>query len=349
VKRLALVALVAACGGAPPPVEPAIPPEKKPAPPPVVEWSKLVGPITAVEVNTSDATLVPKVKDAVASVVGKPLDREALRAALDTALALPGVAEIGARATQLADGVQLLVDVTPQPTLHALVAREAGGKLLQLPGQLTSAIGLPVDPALLDALGVQYREQYLAQGYTDATVAWKQADAGKGAVDAIIEITPGKASTITAVDFKGNAHVKKADLVKAVGDGFAPNSPWNPEIVTRGSLLVTSYYYDHGYVNASVEEPPPPGQPGPVVYAITEGDQFRVGTLSVTNASAADAKKYLAMIGVKQGQIFNRSAIAEGIQKIEQSLKDSGQVVVPVTNVDSKKKVVDLEFKISKG
>ena len=129
----------------------------------MVEWSKLVGPIKAVDVNTPDATLVAKVKDAVAGVVGKPLDRGALRTALTVAIALPGVSDVGAHGTQLADGIQLVLDVTPQPTLHALVAREVGGADLPLPGQLTSAIGLPVDPALLDALGVQLRELYLSK------------------------------------------------------------------------------------------------------------------------------------------------------------------------------------------
>jgi outer membrane protein assembly factor BamA len=348
---LCAVGVLASCGGTPAPVEPTIPVEKKPEPPSVVEWSKLVGPIKTIDVTTPDATLVAKVKDALAGVVAKPLDRRELRNALTGVIALPGVSEASVHATQLADGIQLIVDVTPQPTLHALAAREVGGQDLVLPGQLTSAIGLPVDPSLLDALGVQLRDLYLSKGFTEASVEWKQTAAAKGAVDVAVEVTPGKASVITAVEFKGNAHIKKADLVKAVGEGFAPNSPWNADIVTRGSLLVTSYYYDHGYVNVAVEEPTPPGMPGPVVYSITEGDQFRVGKLELTGESAANTKKYLGLIGVKQGDVFNRSVIADGLTKLNEALKANGETdayVRPITNVDTKKKVIDLKFEVSK-
>lgn len=343
----ALAFIAAACGGSQGTSE-LVPVEKKPETPTVVEWSKLVGPIKAVDVSSPDATLVARVKEAVSSIVGKPLDRAALRVALTTALGLQGVSEVSAHATQLADGIQVIVDVVPEPMLHALVAREVGGQNLTLPGQLSSAIGLPVDPSLLDALGVQLRDQYLAKGYTDAGVEWKQTPAGSGAVDVAVEVTPGKASIITAVDFKGNAHVKKADLLKVVGDGFAPNSPWNTDTVTRGSLLVTGYYFDHGYVNVAVEEPQPPGQPGPVVYTISEGDQFRLGKLELTGVANADVKKYLAMINLKQGQIFNRTAVADGLAKMNEALRESGQFVTPDTNIDTKKKVIDLKFQVIK-
>jgi outer membrane protein assembly factor BamA len=351
VKRLAVVVALASCGGSPAPIEPTIPPDKKPETPQIVEWTKLVGPIKAVDVATPDATLVAKVKDSLAGVIGKPIDRDELRTALAVALGIPGVSEVSAHATQLADGVQLVVDVTPQPTLHALAAREVGGADLPLPGLLTSAIGLPVNPVLLDQLGSQLQELYLSKGFTEASVDWKQTVVAKGAVDVAVEVTPGKASIVTAIDFKGNAHVKKADLLKAIGDSLAPNTPWNTDVITRGSLLVTNYYYNHGYVNVAVEEPQPPGQPSPVVYTISEGDQYRVGKLELTGASPADTKKYIALLGVKQGEVFNRTAITDGMAKLNEALKTSApdSIVVPNTKVDDKKKVIDINFEILKG
>jgi outer membrane protein insertion porin family len=351
--KIAVAMLVlAGCGSAPPP-EPAIPlpTDKKPAVAQVVEWKKLVGPIKAVDVTSPDATLVPKVKDALAGVIGKPLDRRELRTALTIVSQLTGVSEASAHGTQLADGIELVVEITPQPMLHALVAREVGGGELGLAGQLTSAIGLPVDPSLLDQLGQQIYTDYLAKGFTEATVTWKQTPAGQGAVDVAVEVTPGKASTITAVDFKGNAHAKKADLLKALGNDFAANTPWTSNLVARGWSALTNYYYDRGYVNVAVEEPQPPGQAGPLVYTITEGDQFHVGKLDFAGAPAADAKKYLGMIGVKQGQVFNRSAIAAGLKKVEEAIQAGGDhaFVLPTTNIDPKKKVIDLKFEIEKG
>ncbi|HEY1549242.1 MAG TPA: POTRA domain-containing protein, partial [Kofleriaceae bacterium] len=319
--RLAvLLAAVAACGGSPP-VEPNIPLQKKPEPPPVVEWSKLVGPIKTIDVNTPDATLVAKIKDTFAPVIGKPIDRSTLRNSLTIATTLPNVADIDARATQLADGVAMTIDITPQPTLHGLVAREAGGSDLPLPGQLSSAIGLPVDPGLLDALGGQLVDTYLSNGYADASVTWKQTQAGSGSVDVAVEVTPGKPSTISTVDFKGNTHIKKADLLKALNDTFPANTPWTIGRVMHGQLVVETYYYDHGYINVAVEQPRPPGDIAPLIYTITEGDQFHVGKLEFINVQPAESKKFLGTLGFKTGDVFNRSAISAGIEKLNASLK----------------------------
>ncbi|HEX4451051.1 MAG TPA: POTRA domain-containing protein [Kofleriaceae bacterium] len=347
--RLALVfaGVVAACGGSQP-VEPTIPVQKKPEPPPVIEWSKLVGPIKTVDVATPDATLVAKVKETFAPVIGKPLDRSTLRDSLTIATTLAGVADISARATQLADGIAVTLDVTPQPPLHALAAREVGGKDLPLPGQLSSAIGLPVDPSLLDALGNQLVETYLSNGYADASVAWKQTQAGSAGVDVAVEVTPGKASIISSIDFQGNSHAKKADLAKLLTDTFPANAPWTIDRVMRGQFLVTSYYYDHGFVNVAVEQPKPAGTTAPLIYTIIEGDQFRVGKLEFTD-KPAESKKYLGMLGIKPGDIFNRSAVSAGIEKLNASLKAEDRAFVPITNIDTKKKVIDLKFELQKS
>jgi hypothetical protein len=334
--RLALVfaGVVAACGGSQTPVEPTIPPQKKPEPPPVVEWSKLVGPIKTLDVNTPDATLVAKVKDTFAPVIGKPLDRSMLRDSLTIASTL--------------DGIAVTIDVTPQPMLHALVAREVGGRDLPLPGQLTSAIGLPVDPGLLDALGNEIADTYLSNGYADASVAWKETQAGSG-VDVAVEVTPGKPSVISTVDFKGNAHAKKADLIKALTDTFPANAPWTIDRVMRGQFLVTAYYYDHGYVNVAVEQPKPPGDTAPLVYAITEGDQFRIGKLEFIDVKPDESKKFLGVLGIKSGDVFNRSAVSAGIEKLNDLLKADKRAFIPITNIDTKKKVIDLKFEQQKS
>ena len=354
--RLLAIALVAAlgCGGGAaetPVAKPVAHPDVPAGPPPIIDWAKLVGPIKSVSVTTPDHTLAPRAKELLTGEVGKPIDRSRLRGVLSKILEISGVADVSASATQLPDGVELVVDVVPEPTLHALTAREVGGADIVTPGQLATAVGLPIDLALLDAVGRQLRDQYLERGFVDVSVDWKQTAAGKGQVDIAIEITPGKASTIASVEFKGNSHAKRDDLVKAINNDLVTGTPWNSDRVDRATLLLTSYYYDHGYVNVAVEGPKPAGGPSPAVFSITEGDQFKVGMLDVTGVSAADAKKYLALIGVKTKDVFSRSAIVAGVQKITEAVHAAGMPtgnVLPLTKVDTAKKTIDLTLEISK-
>jgi outer membrane protein insertion porin family len=356
VKRLALIAALAACGGpvarpvGPAPVgEPAK--VAAPAPAAAVAWDKLVGPIRAVEVTSSDATLVPAARELLAAEVGHPLDRFRLRGVLARLLVARGVGDVTARGIQRADGITLVVELAPQPSVHALAAREAGGTEVAVPGQLSFSLGLPLDPAMIDAIADQMRERYLERGFVDVAVDWRTKPAAGGQVDVTIEIVPGKAVIVDAVEFRGNTHVGKAELTKVLVGELTAGSPWLDDKVTRARLLLTSYYYDHGFINVSIDDPKPAGEHTTLVFPIREGDQYKIGKVELKGLLVADAKKYLPLLGTKRGDVFNRSTIASGLVKIQEAAKAAGQgdvVVTPLTNIDPAKKLVDLTLDVGK-
>jgi outer membrane protein assembly factor BamA len=157
-------------------------------------------------------------------------------------------------------------------------------------------------------------------------------------------VTPGKASTVTSVAMKGNKKVKQADLVKLVT--IAPNSPYLAPAMDNAVDALVTYYQDHGFINITVTAPTPTGGPAVATFAINEGDQFHVGKLEVTGVSAEDAKKYLAMLAVKKGDVFSRSAIKKGIDKIQAAV---AKEVDPITHLDIVKKTIDLQLAVPKS
>ena len=92
-KRL-LIAALAACGGgtaqAPVVEKPAVHADVPVGPPPVIEWTKLVGPIKSVSVTTPDHTLRAARQGAAeaSEVGGKAIDRRRLRGVLSSILEL---------------------------------------------------------------------------------------------------------------------------------------------------------------------------------------------------------------------------------------------------------------------
>lgn len=346
-----LLFLLAACGGSQAPVEtPTLSTGSATTTAATeVTWSELDGAIKVVTVKSDDQTQVASVKLLLAGEVGKPLDRRRLRDELSQLVGSKGIADATATAIQLADGIELVITVRPEPALHALTAHEAGGADIPLPGQLATATGLPLDPNVLDAVVNQLREQYLAKGFTAVTATWKQTEAKQTdtaahQVDVAIEVTPGKASTVTSVAMKGNKKLKQGDLVKVVTIG--PNSPFNSDAMDRAVVALTTYYYDHGFINITVTAPVPAGRPAVATFVITEGDQFRLGKVEVTGVPAADARKYLAMLSIKKGDVFSRSAVQKGIQKIQAAV---AKEVDPITHLDIAKKTIDLELAVPKS
>lgn len=314
-------------------------------PPPEVEWTALVGPIRTVDVTSPDATLVPRARELVTGEVGKPIDRQRLRGELADVLALHGVADVSARGVQLADGVRLVVELTPQATVHALAAHEAGGAAVSLPGQLATAVGLPIDPALLDSIAGMLRDRYLVAGHVDAAVEWHATPAGAGLVDVAIEITPGNAVTIDRVEFTGTTHAKREDLIRALDGELAPGTPWVSDHVERARLILTSYYYDHGFIDVLVSTPTPTGERVAVVFPIKEGNQYRIGKLEVTGVDPKTAKSYQALAGVKSGDVFDRSKLAAGLDKIREAAHAN---VVPQSEVHPDRKRIDFRLEVSK-
>jgi len=346
VKRLVLVLLAACGGGAGNTDRPTLPPVTTPTgPAPEVAWNLLEGAVKTVTVKSDDATEAAAAKQMLAGEVGKPLDRARLREELTQVLGIKGVGDVNASAVQLADGVELVVTLVPSRNLRGLTAKEVGGQDIPLPGLLSTAAGLPLDPTLLAKVVAEVRAEYLAKGYTDVQVAWKATEVEKNQVDVSIEITPGKATTITTVEFKGNAHAKKTELLKAMEGTVVASSPWNNELVDRASLQLSAYYYDHGYINVAVDPPKPSGGAAPALFTIIEGDQFRLGKLDVKGVPDTDAKKYLAMVTLKKGDVFSRKSMQEGIIKIQNTAQTQ---VEPVTNIDAKKKTIDVTLDLTK-
>jgi outer membrane protein assembly factor BamA len=338
------IVLAAACGGAPP-----IPPAPTPAPklPPVappagptVAWEELAGPVRAVDVIGIDGPLRDEARRAVAAELGAALDRGRLRGELATIFALDGVADVRARGTQLADGIRLVVEVTPQPVVHDVVVREVGGPSSSAAHEL---VGKPLDPKGLDRAVAQLRAGYRERGFVDVRADWATSPGGGPRVDIAIEIVPGRRLVFAGVELRGANHLPKTELLAEIASDIVSGEPWGDDRVEHASLLVSAAYYDHGFVNVKVDVEPKPatGERGTVVFVISEGDQYRYGALDITGVPAP-----VPAIGLKRGQLFSRKDVMATIEKLKAATQ--AKDVVPSTKIDPKKKTIDLTFEVQK-
>ena len=322
--------------------------EKRPALAPAtseVAWTALSGPIRAVDVTGGDPAARAAAHALVAPEVGATaIDRGRLRDELTAVLGVRGISDVEARATQRADGVALTIAITPQPTIHTVAAREGTGAPFAVAGVFGAATGLPLDRSLLRTITEQLRDRYVARGYRSALASWSTSPAGPGRVDVMIDVTPGTAVTIAAVTFTGNAHSSRAELTKTLDGTVAAATPWLDDRIERARLLLLAYYYDHGYIQSTVTIAPPTGDHANAEFAIVEGAQYRIGKLAVTGVPPADAKHYVELLGVHKGDVFSRTAVIAGSDKIREASKATS--INPLSNVDEAKHAVDLTFEI---
>lgn len=346
--RLALI-VVAACGGSPakpqPPATPVEPAAVQTTP------DQLTGPVQSVAVHAADHR--DELEAIVNPLAGKPLDPFTLRERLVQVLAVPGVADVVARGVQRAGGIELVIDVTPQPIVHAVSAIEVGGAVIQLGGGLgaqTYGAGAALAPRALDELADTLRRRYEDTGHLAAEARWT-AKPVAGGVDVVIEVTPGPASTIASIAFSGNAGVSSAALAKELAGTLAVGDAVKTDAIGHAAEVLDAYYWEHGYANIRVRAPEPVAGPNKLVFDIQEGPIFKIGKLKVTGEPPAkDHAVYLKAFGVKTGDVFKRSALVAGRDRVVAAATAAGITnpsVTPLTKVDLVRSTIDLTLEIA--
>jgi len=338
--RLLVVVMLGACGGpgAPRPIE--SPRPKQPVAADATTWDKLEGPIKKVEIEAKNAKLRGDIERVFAAELGQPLDRVRLRGRLDATMKLAGVAELAVRGTQIAGGIELTIEVTAQPKLHAITARDSAGKPIALTGSDVPAVGTLLDPRLVGRLAGALRDRYRDQGFVSADASWGTRPAGSDAVDVLIEVATGEQLLVGKLEVKGNT-LPTGELLKVLSAILVVGEPVAPDRVERASVALTELYYDRGYPNVQIANPTFSGAGRTTIgYTIVEGDRFKLGAITIKGVEPKLAK----------GATFSRIAIKDAAQRLRDAARQDGMAnaeVLPLTKVDLKAKTIAITFEIS--
>jgi outer membrane protein assembly factor BamA len=83
-----------------------------------------------------------------------------------------------------------------------------------------------------------------------------------------------------------------------------------------------------------------------VVIPIEEGPRFKIGRLAVKGAMLASEREHLKLLGLRKGQVFNRSSPPAWTAGNSSTPARANPNIEPQTNVNVDKKLVDLAFEI---
>jgi hypothetical protein len=312
-----------------------------------VKWSELTGKVQSLRITGAGDALRKDIDNIFAPTKGKALD-ETVGELPGKVMKLSGVAEVVVSGVQTKAGIDLLVDVKPQPTMKKLTAIEKGGKTIAL-GIGAPATGGALDPLRIQSLASTLRSRYVENGFFDVAVTWR-ADTVTGGVEVVIEVVPGTAATIGGVAFKG-ATVSAKTLEAQVAKYLVLGQPATSDKLDVAALTLSAYYWDLGYANVKVKSPKPTAGRNVIAFEITEGPQFRIGTIDVKgDVPATDHAKLKTLFGIKTGDLFNRTAIADGRNRVADALIAAGKRnvnVLPLTKVDLPNKKINFTLEVS--
>jgi outer membrane protein insertion porin family len=207
------------------------------------------------------------------------------------------------------------------------------------------------------------KKLYADEGYYLADVATTTIKKSDTEVRVIFKITEGEQVLIKTIRFEGNRSFTSKKLKKAMEtkekwflSWLTGSGTYKEEVLKNDANLIADLYYNIGYVNIKVGEPKvelADDKSGLIVtIAITEGEQFKTGSIAFKGDLLESEGELAKKLKLKTGEIFNRSALREDVFTLTDLYADKGYAftnVNPLSKVNNEQKNLDITFEFEKG
>ena len=194
---------------------------------------------------------------------------------------------------------------------------------------------------------------------------------GKNEVDVLIRIDEGPKVRVGDVVFEGTTKLLPSALTGSMKDN-RPHSLFNwvlgKDVYKQNKLtddvdLIKKKYQENGYMEAAV------GQPRTeeierrtvtfkkqkmmrLIIPVTAGYLYRVGEIKIEGNKAINIKYLRTMVKLRPGEVYSTKDREKSVDDISEVYRDGGYIyiqVIPVENLDPKRKIVNVTFNIAEG
>ncbi|WP_394828715.1 outer membrane protein assembly factor BamA [Pendulispora albinea] len=214
------------------------------------------------------------------------------------------------------------------------------------------------------------KDQYQEKGYFLAEVSYTIDSQRDNEVIVKFKIVEHQQVTVRRVSFIGNDHIPESELRETMMTGqgsllsFGSGGPYRQDMFERDVLMMSSLYYDRGYMNVQIGTPrvmlTPDREGIEITLVIHEGPRFKIRQLKVferdENGNEIEPlggrRALRQMIRAHNGDWFNRSEVVKDLQAVRTLYKDAGYYSVeadPEPEIDSVRREVDIVIPIKRG
>lgn len=310
--------------------------------------------VTRVAVRESGAVPMKLVRGAVHMKPGEPLDPGVVAADIRRIWRLEAFSDVRAEVEPHGSGVELVYVVRERP-LVGRVFREGdrGARLGVHPGGL-------YDPARLQRLARALVSTARDGGHLQARAEVRGVRVDRRTVDLCVTVNRGPRFVIDRIVFEGNAHVDASTLRAALhtGDGKVNRAgrPYRADLFRLDRVWLSAIYWDRGMLDVRIGMPRVTLHPErgtlTVRVDVHEGPVFHVRRLSFRGRLLSSSATYRKLLGMKRGEVFERSRFMAGLERIRDYHLWRGRRsldVEPDPHLDAAHHAVDVVVKVEKA
>jgi len=204
------------------------------------------------------------------------------------------------------------------------------------------------------------------KGYYDTVVEVVVVPVGKNSVSVVFDVNKGEKIKIKKINFIGAKKLDKSDIETDLANKEADLLGWLP-FFNNGVAAVDQLEYDayrvkdvymkHGYLDALVGKPLMRVDFGAykadIDYQIAEGDQYRVGDVSIAqDMDGVESEVLMSNLSLKKGKIFNIKKMRNDIKKLQEAAGNRGYAyakVLPQMHKNPEESTIDIQYVIRPG
>jgi outer membrane protein insertion porin family len=230
--------------------------------------------------------------------------------------------------------------------------------------QLQARARAPYSQAAVDADVQRILEVYRRSGRGLAQVTPRLVDLPNGTVDVVYTINEGDKTGVKEIRFVGNSQVSSSRL-RGVMQTTETNllsflkstDVYDPDRLSSDLDLIRRYYLKNGYADyrlvSSDVQFDPNGGGYVITIAVEEGEQYRVGSVSVDpRLPGVDAEAIRRGISTSEGSVYNADAVEKSVQALTTNVARQGNPfaqVRPVGTRDPSTRTVNLSYVVEEG
>jgi outer membrane protein insertion porin family len=297
------------------------------------------------------------------TTVGQPYSETTVEDDVRSLYATGLVTNVRIYGEPLPDGVKVIVVVQTRVTLTEVAIQ--GNEVIKtnrIRRELNLKTGTPLDEQALEQARQKVVEMYQRRGYPDTDVQYKvDVNEERGTAKVTFAISEGHKAVVKTIRFVGNTVIKSNRLRREMKTkqnnilGFLTGAGrLNNQQLDSDVQKIKELYQDNGYADVQVTDVKIDrlnNKYVAITIYINEGQQYHVGTVTITGLHVVTEANFRKVIKVTEGKIFSPQKLQKDIKAVEDAYGVAGyaDAKVNVETTPGGPATVNLSYKVDEG
>lgn len=227
--------------------------------------------------------------------------------------------------------------------------------------QIGMTKGKIYNPKLLEKLQQELQQLYYSLGKYSIRLEAKATELDEDRVKIDITLSEGAPAKIRSINLIGNKAFEEEDLLdefklESTDSGWFASDKYSSAKLSGDLETLKSWYMDQGYVQFNVESKQVTISPDKkdinISINLKEGDQFRINKVELTGELIVSESELMALLSIREGDVFSRKKIAASIKLMSDRLGDEGYAFAKINTapeINEEDKTISLVLVVDPG